>query len=57
MKFIKEFNSNGDILLEKLRGMADGKTQITLLRELNNATLDIIANVCFKCISLLQSIK
>jgi len=48
MKFIKDFNSNGDVLLEKLRSLADGKTQVTLLRELNNATLDIIAHVCLK---------
>ncbi len=48
LNFMKDFNSNGDALLEKLRGMADGKTQITLLREFNHATLDIIANVYLK---------
>lgn len=33
------------MLTERLRSMADGKTVITLLNELNNTTLDAIAQV------------
>ena len=40
-----EFNSKGDILMERLRSIADGKQTITLLKELNRATLEAIASV------------
>ena len=43
--FIDEFNNKGDLLLEKLRSMADGKTQVVMLDEFNHATLDAIATV------------
>ena len=33
--------------MERLRSMADGKTKICLLKEINHAALDIIANVYF----------
>ena len=45
MTFSKEFNAIGDILMDKLRSLADGKTMITLFEELNHATLDVIAVV------------
>ena len=43
--FIDEFNNQGDLLLEKLRSMADGKTHVVMLDEFNHATLDDIATV------------
>ncbi len=45
MNLIEEFNSKGDILLERIRSLADGKTVVTLFNELNHATLDVIASV------------
>ncbi len=45
MSFVTEFNSIGDILMLKLRSLADGKRVITLFDELNHATLDVIAKV------------
>ncbi len=43
MSFLNEINSKGDILLERLRSLADGKTQVKLFDEINHAALDIIA--------------
>lgn len=43
--FIDEFNSKGDILLDKFRSMSDGKQQVNMLHNFNNATLDAIAKV------------
>ncbi len=43
--YLRQFNHQGDVLMEKLRTLADGKTPITMLRYLNRATLDVIANV------------
>jgi hypothetical protein len=45
MSFIEEFNSKGDILLERIRTLADGKTVVTFFDELNHAALDVIASV------------
>jgi hypothetical protein len=45
MTFVNQFNSKADILMEKLRKFADGKTQVELLKEFNKATLDAIAQV------------
>ena len=45
MTFVEQFNSKADILMERLRSMADGKTQILLFKEINHATLDAIALV------------
>nr|UOU03257.1 cytochrome P450 3049B1-1 [Brachionus rubens] len=45
--FMEEFNTKSDLLMEKLRTMADGKQVITLLDEFNNMTLDVIATVGF----------
>jgi cytochrome P450 len=45
MSFMSEFNSKGDSLVNHLRLMADGKTQIKLLTEFNHAALDVIASV------------
>ena len=47
IKFMPIFNSKADILIEKLRNVADGKTSITLLDEFNSITLDLIAHVSF----------
>lgn len=46
MSFLDEVNSKGDILLERLRTLADGKTVVNLFDEVNHAALDIIASVC-----------
>lgn len=40
-----DFNAKGDILIERLRTIADGKTTIQLFNEINHATLDVIASV------------
>lgn len=47
MKFMTEFNSKADILVNFLKSKADGKTEITLLDEFNHTALDIIASVAF----------
>lgn len=48
MTSLNEINSKADILLERLRSLADGKTSVNLFDEINHAALDIIASVCFK---------
>ena len=45
MKFVEQFNSTADMLMEKLTESADGKTLVRLLDEFNKATLDAIALV------------
>ena len=45
-----EFNQKGDILIEKLRKIADGKTIYKLLDEINHTALDSIASVNKKSI-------
>jgi hypothetical protein len=52
MTFVKHFNSKVDILLERLRLLADGKTLITLSNELNHLTLDAISIVFYFIFSL-----
>ena len=47
MTFVNQFNSKADILMEKLRTKADGKTVVTLLEEFNRVALDAIAQVDF----------
>lgn len=42
---LKEFNSKTNILIEKLRLKADGKTKISFYQEINRLTLDIIGSV------------
>ena len=42
---MSEFNQKGDILIEKLRRYADGKTIIKLFHEINHSALDVIASV------------
>ncbi len=42
-----DFNNKGDILLERLRLSADGKTKISLFREFNHTALDVIAAVIY----------
>ena len=45
MTFVDHFNQITDILNDKLRTMADGKTTVHLFNEINKATLDAIALV------------
>lgn len=45
MDSLKEFNSKSDIFLAKLRSMADGKTSVKLLIELNKLALEVISSV------------
>lgn len=47
MDCLKEFNSKADLLMEKLRKQADGKTLVYLGKEMNYVALDIIASVAF----------
>ena len=47
MTFVNHFNSKADLLLERLRSLADGKTVVKLFPEINRAALDIIAMVSF----------
>ena len=45
MTFVDHFNQITDILNDKLRTMANGKTTVHLFNEINRATLDAIALV------------
>ena len=45
MTFVNQFNTKTDMLMDRLRNMADGKTRIKLFTEFNHATLDAIAQV------------
>ena len=45
LKYIDEFNERGDMLIDKLRPMADGKTVVHIYEEISYAVFDIIANV------------
>ena len=45
MSFIIHFNTKADILMERLRSLADGKTVFQLFPELNHITLDAISVV------------
>ena len=40
-----EFNTTADILIERLRNMADGKTTIFLYDEMCRTTMNMISNV------------
>ena len=42
---LEEFNIKADLLMERFRILADGKTVVTLFNEINRAALDIIASV------------
>lgn len=45
---MKEFNVKADMLMERLRTLADGKTQVKMTKEFNRAVFDIIATVIIK---------
>lgn len=45
MTFIDQFNTKSDLLMERLRSFADNKTIVNLHKEINHATLDVIAQV------------
>jgi len=42
---MKEFNIKADMLMERLRTFANGKTQVKMAKEFNRAVFDIIAAV------------
>ena len=46
--FFDEFNLKTDLFIQRLRTLADGKTKVVLLDELNNLALDIIASVSLR---------
>lgn len=45
MSFIDDFNSRSNILIQHLNTLADGKTVVTMLDEMNKTTLDVIGKV------------
>jgi hypothetical protein len=45
MNSVPEFNHTVDILMEKLRKNANGKTSIELHKELSGVALDVISQV------------
>ncbi|XP_063957661.1 cholesterol 24-hydroxylase-like isoform X3 [Lytechinus pictus] len=47
MGMMEKFNSETENLCEHLVGKADGQTEVEMLDEFNNVTLDVIANVAF----------
>jgi hypothetical protein len=56
MNLVSDFNHEGDILMEKLRKKADGKTSICLHKEINALTLDVISHVnLYYCLIKYQS--
>ena len=44
---MSEFNLKGNLLLEKLRKQADGKTSVNMLKQFSCTALDIISHVAF----------
>jgi hypothetical protein len=42
MNFVDQFNQKTDILLERLRMLANGKILVNLFTEFNHATLDAV---------------
>jgi hypothetical protein len=47
LTFVNEFNAKIDTLMDKFRTVADGKTKVVMLSEINHVLLDIIASVGF----------
>ncbi len=45
MNFMNEVNLKSNILIERFKNLADGKTPIKMFEEVNHAALDIIASV------------
>ena len=41
---MNEFNSTADILIERLRSLADSKTKISLYDEISRAAMDMISS-------------
>lgn len=48
MDFLPDINTKADILMERLRTLADGKTQIDILKDISRFTLDAISSVIIK---------
>jgi hypothetical protein len=42
MNFVGQFNQKADLLLERLRTLANGRILINLFAEFNHATLDAV---------------
>jgi hypothetical protein len=42
---MNEFNSTADILIDRLRNMADGRTKVYLFDEMSRVVMDMISNV------------
>ena len=57
MTFVNQFNTKADMLMDRLRTLADGKTIVNLFTEINHATLDAIAQVIIKSNKLWSLIK
>ena len=49
---MNEFNCKSDLLLDKLRKQANGKTVVKLLESFNCVAMDIISNVAFGMVNL-----
>lgn len=47
MQSLKEFNSKGNMLMEKLNELGKSENCVNLLNEINRMTLDVIAKVAF----------
>ena len=45
--WVKEFNDKGNILIEKFRSLADGKTLVAFHTEINRYALDVISSVIY----------
>jgi hypothetical protein len=45
MNCVNEFNNKTDLLMERFKLLADGKSTVALFNEINHAALDIIASV------------
>lgn len=54
MTFLNEFNSKSDILMTKLRSYAEKRTDVFILDEANNMTMDVIASVSLKKFNFLE---
>ena len=49
---LEEFNTKSDLLMDRFRSLADGKTVVTLFNEINRAALDIIASVLIRLLKI-----
>jgi len=52
--FETALNSEIDLLMTRLAGIADGKTTVSMMEEFNHLTLDIIGKVKIKAAKLVH---